>query len=203
MLAAAAAAAPPPPDVERLVAEHIPLARRIAGWWSRRVPATLREEIESAALLGLVQAARRFEPPGDFVAYAGARIRGAIQDEIRRHMPAGQRRRDRGSPPPSPTLSLDQLIEDGTAGAAEACAWSPEDASDQLDGRRALADLAPLLRRLDRRQRLVVRLNAEGRTERAIGEILGVTESRVCQILRSARRKLRRWVEERGHAAPP
>jgi RNA polymerase sigma factor for flagellar operon FliA len=72
---------------DRLVAMHMPLARRIVRGVARRVPAWLSpDDLESAALLGLVEAAHRFDPARgeSFAAYATPRIRGAVVDELRR-----------------------------------------------------------------------------------------------------------------------
>jgi len=71
----------------RLVAEHIDMARRIALRVSRRAPAWIsRDDLVAAGMVGLTEAAKRFDPNhGEpFVAFAERRIRGAILDELRR-----------------------------------------------------------------------------------------------------------------------
>src|SRR5688572_4364205 len=45
-----------------LVTENINMARRIAAMLARRLPPGLADDVQSAALLGLVEAARRFHP---------------------------------------------------------------------------------------------------------------------------------------------
>src|SRR5688572_8096946 len=69
-----------------LVTENIHMAKRIAAMLARRLPPGLADDVQSAALLGLVEAARRFHPGrGDsFAAFAAKRVRGAILDELRR-----------------------------------------------------------------------------------------------------------------------
>ena len=81
---------------DELIRSHLGLARRIARGYARRVPATVRpEDLEGAALLGLTEAAGRFDErhPDVFVAFAARRIRGAVLDELRRHDPLSRRGR--------------------------------------------------------------------------------------------------------------
>lgn len=70
----------------QLISEHVEMARRLARTMSLRVPEHRRDDLEGAALLGLTEAAQRFNPDrGEpFGAFAIHRIRGAILDELRR-----------------------------------------------------------------------------------------------------------------------
>jgi RNA polymerase sigma factor for flagellar operon FliA len=71
---------------DRLVRDNLALVdyavTQLAGRLPRHVP---RDELVSAAMAGLAQAARSFDPDRDtrFDAYASARIRGALLDELR------------------------------------------------------------------------------------------------------------------------
>ncbi|HVF74099.1 MAG TPA: sigma-70 family RNA polymerase sigma factor [Acidimicrobiales bacterium] len=71
---------------DKLVRENLALVdyavTQIAARLPRHVP---RDELTSAAMAGLAQAARSFDPSRDtrFDAYASARIRGALLDELR------------------------------------------------------------------------------------------------------------------------
>lgn len=70
-----------------LIAEHAAMARRIAMRVAKRVPDWMnREDLVSTAMVGLVEAAERFDATrGEpFVAFAERRIRGAVLDELRR-----------------------------------------------------------------------------------------------------------------------
>lgn len=69
-----------------LIRENLPMARRIASRMARRLPASLADDVQSAALLGLVEAANRFHPGRgeSFPAFAAKRVRGAVLDELRR-----------------------------------------------------------------------------------------------------------------------
>jgi len=87
MRAYARQANPAPAERDRLIAEHVESARRIALHVARRVPDWItRDDLVSAALLGLAEAADRYDASrGEpFIAFAEKRIRGAVLDELRR-----------------------------------------------------------------------------------------------------------------------
>jgi RNA polymerase sigma factor FliA len=70
----------------RLVDEHLTLVRQAVSDMSRRLPRHVRkDDLESAAMLGLAQAARSFDPDRGiaFERHASNRIRGALLDELR------------------------------------------------------------------------------------------------------------------------
>jgi RNA polymerase sigma factor for flagellar operon FliA len=70
----------------QLITDHVDMARRVARSIARRVPFDRRDDLESAAFLGLTEAAQRFDPDrGEpFGAFAVQRVRGAVLDELRR-----------------------------------------------------------------------------------------------------------------------
>ncbi len=73
--------------VELLSNDHIEMARNIAGSLARRYNGFLSaEDIDGLALLGLCEAAARYDASknGLFIAYAATRIRGAVLDEVRK-----------------------------------------------------------------------------------------------------------------------
>ena len=75
------------PERDRLISEHLDVAQRIAGRVARRCPSYIgREDLHAAALLGLTEAAERYDASREepFIAFAEKRIRGAILDELRR-----------------------------------------------------------------------------------------------------------------------
>jgi RNA polymerase sigma factor (sigma-70 family) len=76
--------------------ENIAWARKQGRWMARHCP-SLRDDLESAALLGLVQAANTFDPTRGltFKTHALCRIRGAVWDEMRYALPRGYRHRSR------------------------------------------------------------------------------------------------------------
>ena len=73
-------------DQENLAREYMPLVRRIAIGLSRKAPSSVTvDDLVSAGLYGLVDAASRFDPEraDQFQSYAEARVRGAMIDELR------------------------------------------------------------------------------------------------------------------------
>jgi RNA polymerase sigma factor FliA len=72
---------------DKLIADHAEVARRIALKMARRCPAWVaREDLVAAGLLGLTEAARRYDDQRcePFLPFAEQRIRGAVLDELRR-----------------------------------------------------------------------------------------------------------------------
>ncbi|HEX6038392.1 FliA/WhiG family RNA polymerase sigma factor [Longimicrobium sp.] len=104
-LSASAPAAParPAPAAglsESALAEHLGLVHHVARQLKRGLAADADlEELVSAGTLGLMEAARGFDPSRGlaFSTFAAPRIRGAILDELRRHdpLPRSVRRRSR------------------------------------------------------------------------------------------------------------
>jgi RNA polymerase sigma factor for flagellar operon FliA len=78
---------------EGLILSNLSLVRHILGRLAARLPhAVDLENLEAAGVLGLVEAANRYEPERGirFKTFAYTRIRGAIYDELRRNCPFPQ-----------------------------------------------------------------------------------------------------------------
>ena len=74
------------PSEEELVRSHLPIVQYMVSDLSRRLPKSVRrDELVSAGLLGLTQAARSFDPARGvtFARFARTRINGALLDELR------------------------------------------------------------------------------------------------------------------------
>src|SRR5262249_52443662 len=72
---------------DRLISEHVEIARRISLRLARRCPDWIaREDLVAAGLLGLTEAADRYDETRNepFLSFAEKRIRGAVLDELRR-----------------------------------------------------------------------------------------------------------------------
>jgi RNA polymerase sigma factor for flagellar operon FliA len=70
-----------------LLENHLPLVRSIVERMRRKLPRNVEtDDLYSIGVTGLVAAARNYRPSQEriFAAYAAARIRGAILDELRR-----------------------------------------------------------------------------------------------------------------------
>ncbi len=87
-MTAAVPYSPPGADTkDRLITTHLHLVSFLADRMVTQVPAFMsREDIASAAMLGLVDAAGRFDPGQGvlFKTFAEKRMRGAVLDEVRR-----------------------------------------------------------------------------------------------------------------------
>jgi RNA polymerase sigma factor FliA len=73
-------------DQENLAKEYMPIVKRIAHGLSRKAPPSVSmDDLVSAGLYGLVDAASRYDPSRaeQFQSYAEARVRGAMIDELR------------------------------------------------------------------------------------------------------------------------
>lgn len=72
---------------EELLLQYLPLIRRIAKSFMRRLPSHLRvEDLEAAGIVGLLGAVQLRDPerPDQFEAYARKKIEGAMLDELRK-----------------------------------------------------------------------------------------------------------------------
>ncbi len=168
-------------DRDELVTSHVRFARMkayAAASKLRRSKHYDTDDLVSAALLGLVKAADAFDPDCGvpFTAYASVRVTGEILDHVRRCLPmsrtqAATERLVEVSMDDAPSWSnLRQVY------ASREC--SPLERADEMKHLRSLA-------RTDS-ERVLVRLYYRfGVTLKDIGAVLGVTESRACQIKRS------------------
>jgi DNA-directed RNA polymerase specialized sigma subunit len=76
---------------DELVRAHLHLASQAVSELARRLPAHVnRDDLSSAAMLGLAQAARSWDPGrgASFERHAATRIRGALPDDL---LPSGDR----------------------------------------------------------------------------------------------------------------
>jgi len=183
---------------DRLILTYAPLVKYVAGRLGSGLPAHVEEgDLVSYGLLGLIGAIERFDPERDikFETYAIARIKGSIIDELRSMdwVPRSVRARARDIERTieisrSPIAALDELWAGSTGGDPVALidtledpeAPEPQLAMAQTELREALGEA---ISRLPEREKLVVTLYYyEELTLREIGEVLGVTESRVSQL---------------------
>jgi RNA polymerase sigma factor for flagellar operon FliA len=101
--------ATPSADWERLVERTLPVVRFIVNDIVARLPRHVdRDDLMSAGMLGLTEAARSFDDGRGvtFDAFARTRIRGAVLDELRRRDPLSRRARHRGNAVSRATASM-------------------------------------------------------------------------------------------------
>lgn len=204
----------------QLIHEHLPLVRSIAFGVSRRLPANVDvDDLISAGTEGLLTAVRRYDALRcpHFEAYASGRIRGAIYDELRGYDFLTRYGRDRtreiarvvgrhetrsGRAPTEGEIADSLGISLPKYQRLAAALWRRSEASDEaasdatqetgLLARELKARLAHAITTLPARtQRAVLLYYRDGCRQHEIGKVLGVTESRVCQILGRAALQLR------------
>ncbi|MDX9841478.1 MAG: sigma-70 family RNA polymerase sigma factor, partial [Desulfobulbus sp.] len=74
-------------DRSQLIREHMPLVDLVVQRMVPQVPSFMtREDMTSAAMVGLIDAANKFDPTrgAKFKTFAEYRVRGAILDEMRK-----------------------------------------------------------------------------------------------------------------------
>jgi RNA polymerase sigma factor FliA len=155
------------------VEPHLPFVRRVARRISKRsraCPAVDFDDLVQAGTMGLLEAAERFDPRHGvtFRAFAKKRVIGAMYDELRRL--------DRLS---AATVSLEAAGSNDGKPLAEVVEHSRADSLTDLEASAGLTHT----KRLDQRHRLVLACAAAGYRQTEIGVMLGVSPSRVRQLL--------------------
>ena len=209
---------------EARILENIPLVKRIAYHLLNRLPPSVQlDDLIQAGVIGLIEAAKNFDPTqgASFETYAGIRIRGSMIDEIRKSdwTPRSVHRKARQvsevvreiehrtgcdakdaevaetlgislddyhhilqDVSSSKVFSLDELQESGERGMSV----GRVNLHDPLSGLQTEGfkqTLVDAIKGLPEREQLVISLYYDDELNlREIGEVLGVSESRVCQI---------------------
>jgi len=212
---------------DALIASHIAMARKMARRMSRRLPTTVsHEDVESAALLGLTEAASRYDESRNepFMAFATKRVRGAILDHLRRNDWLTRRGRQEARRLADTEKQLEaeygRAVSDSEIAAKmgisedefsaqyanlrettiiplDELQFIPQSSmsgtpNECIERQQVRAALIRALETLEQREVLMLTLYyQEGLTLREIGDWLGVTESRVCQLHAQTLRTLR------------
>lgn len=214
-----------------LVTEHLACVEKVARRLARKLPRHVDvDDLRSAGMLGLIEAAERFDPSrGEkFEAFAEFRIRGAMLDDLRSRdsLSRDMRRvcsalRDAtaalsnqiGRTPSDAELAahLGVSVEEVRARQAKLSGWSvvgwddagpaflehtaDDQAPDPCDitaQRELFARMVGHIETLPEKMQQVLALYySEDLNLKEIGQVLGVTESRVCQIHGEATKRLR------------
>lgn len=168
-----------------------------------RLASRLRIEMRGGALgvddllnvgrLGLVEAVKRWRPDGgsSFRSYANLKIRGAALDEVRRLDFVSRSARDRVDAALARgeevegfgLVSIERSGDEEGGGLAEVLPCGGRDAAAEME----VSELGRLafewIEEFPADYQAVIRgLYVEGKPMREVGEDLGVTESRVCQM---------------------
>ena len=169
---------------DALVTDNLRLARFIANRFMAISEIVPRDDIESAALFGLIQAALRFDPESGnkFSAFAWSTIRGVILTEIRRLTHGGR------------ALHIMTEIDADKSGSLADSSETAARLEAQIDARRQTASL---IARLSRRSKLIIHMRFV--EEKPIGEIanrFNICEGRVSRIISEALDTMRKPLAE-------
>lgn len=216
---------------DQLILDHLSFVQHILGKLLSQLPRGVdAQNLESAGVLGLIEAASQFDPDRkvEFRTFSYQRIRGAILDELRRTCPLSQQMlqkiahlRDVRSRLQE-NVSVEQLAEASGYSTAEvtrciqaARLTQPKsfcesvrvrghigdnDATPRLEHEEMKQVLADGIEELPDKMRIAVALHYnEGLKLKEVGEVLGLSESRVSRILDAARSQLQEYAKSRGY----
>jgi RNA polymerase sigma factor for flagellar operon FliA len=215
---------------ESLIMGHMAMVKRVAVHLKARLPPFMElDELVQVGMVGLIEAARAFDPTKgfEFEHFALSRVRGAILDEVRRqsflprsavafnkseneavHVLAAELgrtptqaelalymgkdiedfHRERGQAKRFETFSM-EVVSDEVMSMPADSAMQPEVMVEEAEFMEAVVQA---IDQLPERERLVMSLYyVEELNLKEIGEVLGVSESRISQILSTVVKKLR------------
>ena len=219
---------------EALVMAHLGMVKRVALHLKVRIPPFMElDELIQVGMVGLIEAARSFDPTKgfEFEHFALSRVRGAILDEVRRqsflprsavafnkseneavHVLAAELgraptqselalfmgkdlddfQRERGQAKRFETFSM-EVVNDEVMSMPGDSAMQPEVMVEEAEFMDAVVQA---IDDLPEREKLVMNLYyVEELNLKEIGEVLGVSESRVSQILSVVVKKLRHTLQ--------
>ena len=204
----------------RLTQEHVDRAFRIAHWYGRRTRRADVSDLESAALEGLVKAARDWDPghalrrkrpasrKRSFWSFACTKILGEIRDELRRldHLTRDQRAMVTESPTgeltiedeqlnwinPQEPLALDATVSTNDGTDAHAIVELIEEPRNPIEEFELRDAFLRAGADLAERERyVVVKREIEGFSNMELAEAFEVTEGRASQLRGAALDRMR------------
>ncbi len=179
-----------PPNAAQLLDEYLPLVRKIAGGFQRRLPRhVLREDLIAAGMAGLWDAIRKHGNSAEdgFEWYVRVRIRGAILDELRAQDWLPRRARaaaeahagtDAYVPPPSVVR-----IDDVSEWEQNRCLCDASSSESAVAAKFTQETLVKAVELLPERERHIVSSHYfRGVKFKDLGAELGVSEPRISQL---------------------
>lgn len=219
---------------EALIMAHMPMVKRVAVHLKARIPPFMElDELIQVGMVGLIEAARAFDPTKgfEFEHFALSRVRGAMLDEVRRqsflprsavafnkteneaiHVLSAELGRaptqaelaefmgkdleefhkERGQAKRFETYSMEVVTEEVMSMPADS-SLQPE---VMVEEGQFMQVLVGAIDELPERERLVISLYyVDELNLKEIGQVLGVSESRVSQILSGVVKKLRKQLQ--------
>jgi len=185
------------PPQQELAADprHVGIALALARKWAR---GGLREDAEGAGLVGLVKAARDYDPAAGvrFATYLAHRVRGEVLDYLRVAEGVGMGWQGRSSAAPRPRVQqFARLAVERVRGGPGADDRDIPDAAAEADAadRDGAEAVVALTRRLPGDERAAVRAYyLTPATYRQVGRGLGLSEARAHQLVAAGLGRLRK-----------
>ncbi len=192
-----------------LVMEHLPLVRKVASKIFRRLPEGVVDfdELVNTGVIGLIKAIEKYDSNrAKFSTYAYIKIRGEILDYLRKldFLPRNVREKIKNGETSELREEIATLIsiEEKLFGNSEryfvkdTLVSDFPDPEEQVLREEAKRVLSSAISQLSEKEQLVLQLIfVEELDLKSIGEILGVSVSRVSQIKTGALKKLKKTLE--------
>ena len=179
-------------DDQRII-NSLWIVKSAASYYRSRNDALSYDLLYQEGCVGLLEASKRFNVEFDncFTTFASHRVRGAMRDAYRKEMQGGFGGISRDTRNKDFTLPVSACLNEPRFGSwgSNPILWEETLGSDGMLDRLCARDLAwRLFSFLTPRQREIMELyHYEGHTMREIGELLGVTESRISQLVKEIR----------------
>ena len=162
---------------------YLPLVRKVVRQLAPQCNCIIdRQDMEQTALMGLLNAIRRYGLPDEgFAGYAVHRIRGAILDELR----ALEYQQLEGA---ETLASLDELLN----GEGQGIPLAGRELEDQFVTQQMLQHALSLL---SEKEQLILSMYYQHEMNlKEIALVLGLTEARICQLNKQIAQKIRDFV---------
>jgi RNA polymerase sigma factor for flagellar operon FliA len=168
-------------------------------WWGRL------DDLEAEAFEALFHAARQYDPANPagatFQTFANHRIRGSVIDYLRKQDPVGRWMREQikaGVVNPQEVV-LPKLLEGEPSRKAlsrvsAATGFSPETAAQYQELRKRVLEAVALLDK--KRRKVFFLLFNEALDQKQVAKIMGLHDSRICQIRAEILKHLREELED-------
>ena len=187
------------PQQRKLCEQHMPLARGLAAMYvkDRSLPSGMFDEIHASAWMGLVDACSRWDELRGvkFESFATRRILGQIVDDMRTSRGRGDRRSTAGELAVRARESRDRLNAAVSLSAPTGDDIKVGDLlSYESNHEERIGDdseVSRLLARFKLHHRFAYRMvHGHGYTMEETGKLIGLSESRISQILSNMQRQL-------------
>lgn len=188
-------------ELRALVEQYRGVVTRIANQIHRRSPPSIeRDDLIAAGMSGLWDALRRREerPEESFDFYVCTRVRGAIIDELRAEdwLPRRRGRNPDGTRAGRPIASVVHYEDLGLRDRGRVAISDDLGGDEVLEQKLSIERVIEGLAHLPERERYVlVKRDLQGVPIKDLGEELGVSKPRVCQLRTQALRRLREYLD--------